>query len=145
MFERAAEIQERLDRLKMVGEQHAILEAAMQCRCVIVRQSDEDGAGERMLLVAHGQVLSVRNSHENDTSAVVRWIRAHNAVIGAVERQQSEIDAASVLERWLVCNRNHVRWVAIPPDATEDDLLDRVDFILGEADKPAGAGANSRT
>jgi excinuclease ABC subunit C len=132
MFERAAEIQERLDQLKVVEQQHAILEAAMQCRCVIVRQSDEDGADERMLLVAHGHVLSVRNGRELDSAAVVRWIRAHNAVIGAVERQQSEIDAASVLERWIVCNRNHVRWVAIPPDATEDDLLDRVNFILGE-------------
>jgi excinuclease ABC subunit C len=130
LFERAAEVQERLDHLQALERQHAILEAAMHCRCVVVRQSDGTGSGARMLLVAHGHVLSVRDGRELESGAVVRWIGAHKAVIGAVEHQQSEIDAASVLERWIVRNRKHVRWVAIPRDATEDDLLDRVNFIL---------------
>jgi excinuclease ABC subunit C len=143
LFERAAEIQERLDQLKALERQHAILEAAMQCRCVVVRQTDETSGGERMLLVAHGHVLSVRDGREFDSTAVLRWIRAHNAVIGAVQHQQSEMDSASVLERWIVCNREHVRWVAIPPDATDDDLLDRVTFILGTAKDVQRAVATS--
>src|SRR5579859_5864068 len=122
LFERAAEVQERLDGLKAIERQHAILEAAMQCRCVVIRQSDDARGNNRMLLVAHGHVLSVRNGIESDPSEVVRWVRAHNAVIGAVEHQQSELDAASVLERWIVCNRKNARWVAIPPDASADDL-----------------------
>lgn len=133
MFERAAEIQERLDHLKALERQHAILEAAMQCRCVVIRQADDSGTNTRMLLVAHGHVLSVRTGEELDTSSVVRWIRAHHAVIGAVQHQQSEIDAASVLERWIVCNRKHVRWVAIPRELNDDDLVERVDFVLGIA------------
>jgi excinuclease ABC subunit C len=146
LFERAAEIQERLDHLKGLERQHAILEAAMQCRCVVVRQFDETQSVERMLLIAHGHVLSVRDGRELDAAAVLRWIRAHHAVIGSVQHQQSEIDAASVLERWIVCNRKHVRWVAIPPDATEDDLLDRIVFVLGtakERDRPGRARPTS--
>jgi excinuclease UvrABC nuclease subunit len=143
MFERAAEIQERLDHLKALERQHAILEAAMQCRCVIIRQADGTAGNERMLLVAHGHVLSVRNGIETDPFEVVRWVRAHHAVMGAVERQQSEIDAASVLERWLVCNRKNVRWVAIPPDASDDDLSERVDFVLGWIREPAASQAAS--
>jgi excinuclease ABC subunit C len=143
LFERAAEIQERLDHLKALERQHAILEAAIQCRCVVVRQSDGTEHGDRMLLVAHGHVLSVRDGQELDSSAIVRWIRAHNAVIGAVQHQQSDIDAASVLERWIICNRKHVRWVAIPPDVTEHDLLDRVNYILGTAQEHARSGAKT--
>lgn len=141
LFERAAEIQERLNHLKALDRQHAILEAALQCRCVVLRQSDGTGNNERMLLVAHGHVLSVRDGLECDAPAIVRWIRAHNAVIGALEHQQSEIDAASVLERWIVCNRKQVRWVAIPPNSTEDDLLDRVNFILGTAKQRSRSAA----
>lgn len=131
LFERAAEVQERLDNLKALDRQHAILEAAMQCRCVVIRQSDDTGSNDRMLLVAHGHVLSVRNGSELNPSEVVRWVRAHNAVMNSVEHQQSEIDAASVLERWIVCNRRNVRWVAISPDSTEQDLRDRISFVLG--------------
>lgn len=139
LFERAAEIQERLDRLQVLDRQHAILEAAMQCRCVVIRQGDEIGKSERMLLVAHGHVLSVREGKELDVSAVIRWILAHGAVIEAVEHQQTAIDAASVLERWLVCNRRRVRWVAIPSNASADDLTDRVSFVLGSAQETVAA------
>ncbi|HEX6507147.1 MAG TPA: GIY-YIG nuclease family protein [Chloroflexota bacterium] len=137
LFERAAEVQERLDRLRELDSQHAILEAAIQCRCVLVQQSDNVTNEVRLLLVAHGHVLSVRDGNGADTDAVARWILAHSAVIKSVERQQSEIDAASVLERWIVVNRRSVRWVAIPDVASDDDLLDRVSYVLGSAARPA--------
>lgn len=144
LFERAADVQDRLDSLKAIERQHAILEAAIQCRCVVIRQSDGAEGSDRMLLVAHGHVLSVRNGIETDASEIARWVRAHNAVIGAVERQQSEIDAASVLERWIVCNRKNVRWVAIPPDATEEDLLDRIRYVLGDSQERARPSGKAR-
>jgi excinuclease ABC subunit C len=145
LFERAAEVQERLDNLKALDRQHAILEAAMQCRCVVIRQSDGEGGNDRMLLVAHGHVLSVRNGTEWDPADVVRWVRAHNAVVGAVEHQQSEIDAASVLERWIACNRRTVRWVAIPRETTDEDLIERVTFVLGDTRRPTRTRANPRS
>ena len=130
LYERAAEVQERLDALTVAERQHTILEAAIQCRCVVVHAFPADDTTGRLLLVAHGHVLSVRDGHELDAAVIARWVRAHTAVIGALERQQSDIDAASVLERWIVCNRRSVRWVAIPPEATDADLLERVDFVL---------------
>ena len=133
LFERAAEVQERLDALTVADRQHAILEAAMQCRCVVVHTFSDTDPGGRLLLVAHGHVLSVREGLEVDAGVIARWVRAHTAVIGAIERQQSDIDAASVFERWIVCNRKNVRWVAIPPETTDADLLDRVGFVLNVA------------
>jgi excinuclease UvrABC nuclease subunit len=130
LFERAAEIQERVDALEALQLNHTVLEAAIQCRSVVVRQT-VDGDRIRLLLIAHGHVLSVRDGSEYDVESVVRWIQAHGAVLTAMRHSQSEVDAASVLERWIACNRRSVAWVAIPQSCSDDDLRDRVTFVLG--------------
>jgi excinuclease ABC subunit C len=142
MFELAAKVQERIDTLRNIERQHAILEAAIRCRCVLVVQRDAAHGTEKLLLVAHGHVLSVRDSNRAQPDDVVRWVNAHMSLAQAVVRQQSEIDAATVLERWIVTKRNEVRWVAIPAEAPTDDIRDQVEFVLGLA---APLGVPART
>lgn len=129
LFERAAEIQDRLNALRDLLERQTILEAALQCRCVLVHhQPDETEAG-RLLLVAHGNVLSVRDAAA-ETQEVVQWIIAHDSVIKLVKNQQSELDAASVFERWLKVHRKRVRWAAISED-DERNVHEQVAYVLG--------------
>lgn len=128
LFEQAAEIQVRLDLLNDHRRQHAILEAAVQSRCVIVRDRDRNGE-PRALLVAHGHVLSVRPLLGVPAEHLARWIKLHEKVVEAARYEQNELDAASVLERWLHC-RHESAWVAIPPDASNGDLLDRARYIV---------------
>ncbi len=137
-FEQAAEIQGRLALLQHIQRQHVILEAAIQCRCVVVFHSPKSGE-ERLLLVAHGHVLSQRAVGGASPNEVVQWIRTHDILIQAVKQQQTALDAAGVLERWIACNRQHVRWVAVPRDAMDADLLERVTYVLGGgAHQPVG-------
>jgi hypothetical protein len=117
----------------MVGDSerhYAILKAAMQCRCVLVLDAPPD-APPRVLLVSHGRVLSVRDAHDIGPDQVAAWVRVHEPVIQSAQLDQSELDAAHVLQSWLRCNRAHVRWVAIPLQPAEDDLIDRVLYVLG--------------
>ncbi len=145
LFERAAEVQERLDTLSALDRQHTILEAAIQCRCVLIRQTGVAADGERLLLIAHGQVVSVRDAAHFEPADVARWIHAHAPIVAVMSRQQSEIDAASVLERWIVCNRTTVRWVAIPPSDSNEELVDRIRFVLnGQETGPTAMTARAR-
>lgn len=130
LFEHAADIQVRLDALHDHRRQHAILEAAIQCRCVLIRDPGKEAAAERLLLVAHGHVLSIRTLAGVRAADLAGWVRAHESVIDAAEKEQGELDAASVLQRWLHCNRSLATWVAIPNKAAEDDLVDRCHYIL---------------
>ncbi len=137
LFEHAAEIQMRIDALSDHRRQHGILEAAIACRCVLVRdegraRADGKSDGPRLLLVAHGHVLSVRNLGGAREEDLVAWTRAHEEVVKAARYEQNELDAAAVLERWLRCNRSQVRWVTVPHDVSDNDLLDRCRFIAGD-------------
>ncbi|GAC1398875.1 MAG: hypothetical protein NVSMB52_12450 [Chloroflexota bacterium] len=144
LFEQAGEIQERLAILNDHSKQHAILEAAVECRCVLIRDDDAKN-GPRLLLVAHGQVLSMRNLADANVDEIVKWILVHGPLIDAARWQQTELDAASVLERWLRCNRGRARWIAIPDRASQEDVHEHVRYVLGRARKftavPRAAGA----
>lgn len=141
LFERAADVQARLDILNDRTRRHAILEAAVECRCVLIRD-DAAREGPRLMLVAHGRVLSFRRLEGVTVEAVAAWIRAHGPLIEAARWQQSELDAASVLERWLRCNRGNAHWVAIREGAREDQLLDSVRYVLeGDAATTSGRRA----
>jgi excinuclease ABC subunit C len=137
MFEQAAEIQLRLDVLRDSVRHYAILRAAMQCRCVLILDSPGGEGTDRLLLVAHGRVLSVRNLDGDSPDRIAGWVRVHEPVIAAAEQEQSELDAASVLQKWLRCNRDRVKWVAIPFQPSETDLLDRVGYVLSAAETGA--------
>lgn len=129
LFERAAEVQQRLDALDLLLRKQTILEVAAQSRCVLIHKGPDRHEGPRLLLVAHGNVVSQRRADDLEIEDVVRWLRAHEPLIRAVRNQQSDLDAASVLERWLVVHRENVVWVAIPHDAAEEDLQDRVRYV----------------
>jgi excinuclease UvrABC nuclease subunit len=130
LFEQAGEIQQRLDVLGDSERSYAILRAAMQCRCVLILDSPPDEAS-RILLVAHGHVLSVRDATGSDVEQIAAWVHVHQPVIQAAQLEQSELDAASVLQRWLRCHRDRVQWVAIPYQPAAEDLCDRVRYVLG--------------
>lgn len=131
MFERAADIQARLDSLHRLVEKQAILDAAVRCRCVLVYEQTPRADGPGLLLVAHGHVLSRRDAAGADSASVLHWLRAHDPLIKLARCLESEVDAASVLERWLTVNRQHVRWVAVPEAATAEDLVERIRYVLG--------------
>ena len=138
LFERAAEVQARLESLRVLLRKQTILDAAIQCRCVLVHQEATDHSDARLLLVAHGSVISYRAVGGADAAAVVVWVKAHAPIIRAAERREGELDAATVLERWLTVNRSRVRWVSIPRDAGEEDLRERVEYAL-RSPRPAFA------
>lgn len=133
LYEQAGAIQQRLDALAELTRRQAILEAAVQCRCVVVHEAESANAAARLLLVAHGHVVSTRPVAALGLDDAVRWVRAHAPVIRLLAQQQAQLDAACVLERWLVTKRGQVRWVAIPHDVAEEDLRDRVVSVLGDA------------
>jgi excinuclease ABC subunit C len=130
MFERASEVQRRLEWLRQLVEGQQLLDAAVRCRCVLVRTMKADGSESKLLLVAHGSVLSVRDADGAEPEGVVGWIRAHEPLLKMMRSRESELDAASVLQRWVAQNRKTVRWVAIPHNAPEHDLWDRVRYVL---------------
>jgi hypothetical protein len=142
LFEQAAEIQVRLVTLNDHRRQHAILDAAIQCRCVLVHDgaTAEDG---RLLLVARGHVLSVRPATGVDPEGLAGWVSAHGPIIASARSEQNDLDAASVLERWLHQRRLDVRWVTIPRSCERDELLERCAYVLGRpvtSALPASAG-----
>jgi excinuclease ABC subunit C len=138
LFEQAAEMQIRIDTLNDHRRQHAILEAAVACRYVVIRDHGTE-SDARVLLVAHGHVLAIRDLKALDVNGLAGWIRLHECLVDGAALEQNELDAASVLERWLRCNRRQARWVAIPHRASEEDLLERAAYILG-APVPAISG-----
>jgi excinuclease ABC subunit C len=130
MFERAAEIQERIDVFHEIQRRNALLEAAMQCRCVLVSHAPRNDDGRKLLLIAHGHVVSTRELSRTDPGGIAGWLRAHEPVIHALTAQQSPVDAAMVFSRWVSSNRERVRWVAFPSLQLSDDLLERVRYVL---------------
>ncbi|HLJ65974.1 MAG TPA: GIY-YIG nuclease family protein [Chloroflexota bacterium] len=130
LFEQAAEIQARLDVLRDHHRQQLILEAAIRCRCVLIRDEGSQECDARALLVAHGHVLGVRSLSGLDPQQLAQWIAIHQRIADSTRDDQSEIDAASVLQRWLRCNRERVRWVAIRGAPSTDYLLDCSRYIL---------------
>lgn len=134
MFERAAEVQQRLDTLRDFMSRQTILDAAIQCRCVLIYCPSDSRQEARLLLVAHGNVVSMLAARDAGPANVLRWVKAHEAVIAALVCREGELDAATVLERWLTQHRERVRWVAIPQQPDSDDLQARLDYVIGHND-----------
>lgn len=128
LFERAAEVQDRLTALRTLNERQVVLETAARCRHLLIRDEAEV---TRLLLVARGRVLAVRDQGELDVVCVMRWVSMHRPIARAVKQEQSDLDAASVLEKWLRGRREHARWVAVPPDLDDSELRERVAYVLG--------------
>lgn len=132
LFERAAEVQQRLDTLRDFMRRQTILDAAVQCRCVLIYCPADSRDDARLLLVAHGNVVSMLSAAGAEMRTVLAWLKAHDPVIVALRCRESELDAATVLERWLAQQRERVRWVSIPQDTDGDDLRTRVAYVIGE-------------
>jgi excinuclease ABC subunit C len=138
MFERAAEIQSRLDSLREMLDRQVVLEAAVRCRHVLILDLGRPAEEARLLLVARGEVLSTRDAGEMTVDVAETWVRAHAPLARTVRQEQSELDAASVLEGWIRYRRESVRWTSVPPDLSRDELRDRVSYVLNgiDADRP---------
>lgn len=130
LFEQAREMQRRIDLLQDYSRQQAILEAAVQCRCVVVRDISDSPWTDKLLLVVHGHVISTRTVGHQAPEDLARWIVVHEPVVEAARYEQNPIDAASVLQRWLRSGREHLRWAAVAPDASERDLADTARYLL---------------
>jgi excinuclease ABC subunit C len=131
LFERAAEMQARLDSLQHLLQRQTVLEAAIKCRCLLIHQDERLGDRARLLLVAQGNVISARDASNETTESVYVWVRAHAPVLRVERESQEEIDAADVLRRWLNVRRERIRWVTVRHDTTESDLYDRIRYVLG--------------
>lgn len=134
MFERAAEIQSRLDALRDMLTRQVVLEAAVRCRHVLILDRGRPHEEPRLLLVARGRVLSTRDLGSMGPKEVETWVRAHASLARAIQEEQSELDAASVLEGWIRYRREAVRWISVPPELSATELRDRVSFVLQSAD-----------
>ncbi|GAC1328922.1 MAG: hypothetical protein NVS2B16_14100 [Chloroflexota bacterium] len=144
LFERAAEVQGRIEALEQLLERQTILEAAVQCRCVLIAQDGPHPVDRRLLLVARGNVVSVRDRDGAAPDAVMQWVRAHEVLIYNLMQQQGELDSAGVLERWLSTKRKQARWIAIPHECDDADLQERVLYALhGHVGDPAPVGGRS--
>lgn len=130
LFEQAQIMQERLDALNDHCRQHGILEAAIQSRSVLVR---DDSKAPRVLLIARGRVLSVLSLEQTSPEKLTTWIKAHEKVALALPRDQNDLDAASVLERWLHSRMATARWVAIPESLDDVSLRERAAYLVGSA------------
>jgi excinuclease UvrABC nuclease subunit len=133
LFEQAGDIQERLKILQDHERHFSLLEAAARSRCVVIRAGLGDQA--RFLLVAKGQVVSVRDSKGLDLQGLVQWVTAHEGVMRLVDLDQSELDGAAVLERWLRTRQNQLRWVVIPELTEKNDLALRLSYVASEPDE----------
>lgn len=140
LYEQAAEVQARLDALHQLLRRQTILQAALQSRCVLLLVAGENGAEPRLLLVAHGNVISMRDPGTAGVEQLGRWVTLHEPIIRAT-RAQTELDAADVMSRWLAGHRDRVRWVTVPAKASEDELRDRIAYLLAAtAARTASAG-----
>jgi excinuclease UvrABC nuclease subunit len=109
LFERAAEVQERIETLHELLRQQTILEAAVQCRAVLIRTP------EKLLLVAYGHVVSTRDVGAEQRE-IEQWVAAHEVIFRHLRDQPHDADAPIVLERWLTRHRQRVRWAALIDD-----------------------------
>jgi excinuclease ABC subunit C len=141
LFERAADVQHRLDSLQELVRRQTILEAAMHCRTLLIFDPGAANGESRILLVARGNVVSARASTPQDLDALTVWVTAHEPILHAIHSQQSELDSASVLERWVSSNRDRVRWVALPPANRRADLRGRIEYLLSQ---PESASVSDR-
>lgn len=135
MYERAAEVQERIDALHELNSRQAILDAAVQCRCVLIRSLDRVRGTDRLLIVAHGSVLSTRDANL-DSRAAAHWVRLHLPLAAALDDRAEDTDAASVLERWIAARAADVRWVAVRHDASPDDMEEAARYVLQDVAVP---------
>lgn len=129
LFEQAAEVQGRLEALHQLLRRQTILQAALQSRCVLVLVGAEDASEARLILVAHGNVISMRSPGTTGSVQLARWVTLHEPIIRAA-RDQTELDAADVMSRWLNGRRDQVRWVTVPARADEAELKERIDYLL---------------
>lgn len=130
MFERAGEIQSRLDTLHQMLDRQVVLEAAVRCRHVLILDRGRAGDQPRLLLVSRGKVLSTRDVRGMRVTDVESWVRAHAPLALSVKQEQSDLDAASVLEGWIRYRRDAVRWTSVPPVLSAHDLHERVAYVL---------------
>lgn len=128
LFERAGEVQNRIGALQTLMQRQAVLEVAARCRHLLIW---DEGDPARLLIVARGLVLAVRPADGLEPADVRAWIRAHEPLARAARPEQSEIDSASVLEKWLRGRRDAVRWVAIPLGLDDADLDERIRHVIG--------------
>jgi excinuclease ABC subunit C len=134
LFERAADVQQRLDSLHELVRRQSILDAAIQCRTLLIFDPGSTAGEARILLVARGNVVSARSPDSHDLNALAVWVKAHEPVLQAIQSQQSELDSASVLERWVSSNRQRVRWVALQPPNTDFEVRRQIEYLLTETD-----------
>ncbi|GAC1443149.1 MAG: hypothetical protein NVSMB52_01140 [Chloroflexota bacterium] len=130
LFEHAAEVQARLEALYDYRRHHAMLEAAVKCRCVMILDRSRDEARPRLMLVSHGKIVGMRAAGDASAEQLARWVALHEPIMAAASREQNDLDSASVLERWLRTYRERVRWVAIRDIGNGGDLLDCMNYIL---------------
>lgn len=132
MYERAAEVHERVETLRQLMARQVVLEAAARCRHVLVRDAGRSGDDARLLFVAQGRVLGVRSTSGLSHADVLQWVRLHEALARNLTNEQSDLDAASVLEGWVRCHRERVRWVSIQEGLDPAEIEDRLAYLLTE-------------
>lgn len=130
-FEMAAEVHERLQILHVLMQRQVILEAAVHCRCVLIREQHLQTGRVRLLLVARGNVVSIKSQETDNPDAILQWISAHDTITALAPLQQSVVDSATVLERWLRTSTSRVRWITIPTGAGQEDVIERIQYVLG--------------
>ncbi|HZU12861.1 MAG TPA: GIY-YIG nuclease family protein [Chloroflexota bacterium] len=127
LFELAAEMQERVAALENLTARQAVLEAAARCRHLLIW---DEGSPPRLLIVAKGLVLGVRPAADLSGDEVRRWVRAHEPLAKVARPEQSDLDSASVLGKWLRGRREMARWVAVPPGLSDVELDDRIRHVV---------------
>lgn len=130
LFERAAEVQNRIDTLQKLNSKRTLLSAAIHCRCVLIMHRPDRTGEARVLLVVKGNVIGVRSADSVDADQLARWVMAHLHIAKAVERVQSDLDSTLVLHKWLGSSRGETRWSAIALDAEGDDVAQCVSYVL---------------
>jgi excinuclease ABC subunit C len=130
LFEQAGEVQRRIDLLDEYGKRRAVLESAVQSRCVVVHLRHVEQSDARALLVARGHVVSSRSAVGMDAPAMTAWVTAHRRVVETIEEDQNQVDSASVLQRWL-SDCEDVRWVVVPKSGDAADLEARMAYLVG--------------
>ena len=146
MYERAAEVHERVETLRRLMARQVVLEAAARCRHVLIRDEGRTGEDVRLLFVAQGRVLGVRSAVGLTYADVMQWARVHEVIARNLKNEQSEIDSASVLEGWVRCHRERVRWIAIQDGLETEEIEDRLSYLLAEdsdGDGVTGAALSS--
>src|SRR5579859_727832 len=85
LFERAADIQARIDTLAVMSRKRMLLTAAIHCRCVLILHVPENNADARVLLAVKGNVVGVRALGTLRAEQLARWVGAHMQIAKAAE------------------------------------------------------------